>query len=102
METNFYVGQEVVAIKDHSQGVYKKGDEFVIQGIKKTCCNCCLDIGMSYFGDMTCTKCGNDYDAFGVTWFNQSSFSPKQQLSETTYNDVQEWIKQGKEIAILN
>lgn len=107
METNFYVGQEIVAIKDHSQGDYKKGDEFVILGIKKGCCNVLLNIGIiydfkGYSGFTECLICGNIAKSDGYCWYSQSCFAPKQQLSETTYNDIQEWIKQGKELAILN
>lgn len=101
METNFYVGQEVVAIRDHSKGAFKKGDEFVIQGVKKGCCCLELNVGIkTNHSLMKCRYCGkitaND------NYYQASSFAPKQQLSETTYNDVQEWIKQGKELAILN
>ena len=101
METNFYVGQEVVAIKDHSRGLFKKRDEFVIQGIKEGCCVVELNVGIkTNYTTITCVYCGKqtaNYD-----YYCASSFAPKQQLSETTYNDVQEWIKQGKELAILN
>lgn len=36
----FYVGQMVVAIKGHSQGIYKKGQEFVVLGLYKSNCGC--------------------------------------------------------------
>lgn len=37
--SRFKIGQKVVAIKDHSQGVFKKGDEFIVDGF--TCCPSC-------------------------------------------------------------
>lgn len=43
----FYVGQRVVAIKDHSQGRYKKGEEFIVLNIKIGCCSkWVIDIGI--------------------------------------------------------
>lgn len=104
---NFYVGQEVVAIADHSQGDFKKGDEFVIQGIKKTC-DCCLDLNIGIKhpfesdGTICCSKCGIESKSDGYMWYDSTMFAPKQHLSETTYNEVMMWIEQGNEIAILN
>jgi len=99
---NFYVGQEVVAIRDHSQGIFKKGQEFVIRGIKKGCCGIDLDIGMNESVYISVCDCGRETIEHGCLWFNSNRFSPKQQLSETTYNEVKMWIEQGKELAILN
>lgn len=44
----WYIGQPIVAIINHSQGVFKKGDEFIIRGLKTSPCNCknvIIDIG---------------------------------------------------------
>jgi hypothetical protein len=102
METNFYIGQEVVAILDHSQGDYKKGDEFVVRGIRKGCCFIDLDIGKLHNGYINCIYCNSLNPANGVMWYHSRAFAPKQQLSDTTYNEVMEWIKQGKPIEQLN
>jgi hypothetical protein len=35
----WYIGQPIVAIKNHVDGIFKNGDEFVIQGLKtQPCC----------------------------------------------------------------
>jgi len=102
---DFYVGQEVVAIKDHSQGRFKKGQEFVILGIKKGCKHypLLIDIGVkeSVMYESHCNECSHKiFD--NILWFCASCFTPKQQLSQTTYNEVMMWIEQGNEKAILN
>jgi hypothetical protein len=102
MENKFYVGQEVVAISDHSQGYFKKGDEFIIKSISNTeCCGICvLGIGIDTgYNSMNCT-CGCLTNCANM--FSSKRFNPKQHLSNTTYNEVMEWIKKGNEISILN
>ena len=42
----FYVGQRVVAIVDHSQGAFKKGDEFTVTSIYFGCCQWLVTIGI--------------------------------------------------------
>lgn len=59
----FYVGQEVEAIKDHSQGAFKKGDRFIVDEVLKSTCKCgcwCVKVGVGSLGMKTgeCTKCG--------------------------------------------
>jgi len=103
MENKFYVGQEVVAIKDHPQGDFKKGQEFIIQGIRRQpCCgDILIDIGVKIdYDKMKCSVCGRIYDA--DYYYSSSRFAPKQHLSNTTYNEVMEWIKKGNETSILN
>jgi hypothetical protein len=39
---NWYIGQEIVAVKGHSQGCFKKGDEFIIRGLKKQSFRVCF------------------------------------------------------------
>ena len=76
METNFFVGQEVVAIKDHSQGNFKKGNEFVIRGIKEDCCLITLDVGIKTGkAFMNCRFCGNRKE--NDNYYDSNCFSPK-------------------------
>ena len=39
--SRFKIGQRVVAIRDHSKGEYKKGDEFIVEGF-----DCCPGCGL--------------------------------------------------------
>jgi len=101
--SNFKVGKKVVAIKSHSAGFFKKGQEFILIGIKeRSCCgNLVLDIGFKsdYFTGTQC-NCGkiNEYDSY----FSASSFRPIDELSNTTYDEVMQWIESGQPIEILN
>lgn len=89
--SKFYIGQKIVAIKDHSQGKFKKGDEFTVFGFGNTC-SCgviCIDIGIKTVNsDLRCTTCGVvDTNLTGIHYFNETSFAPIE-LSSTTFEDV--------------
>jgi len=100
--SNFKIGQEIVCIKSHSLSLFKKGDEFVIQGIKKEkCCNTItLDIGLKF--DFILARCVCGKETEWDNYFGSSLFVPKQELSNTTYNEVMEWIANGNPIEQLN
>ncbi|HET8963745.1 MAG TPA: hypothetical protein VFM99_07605 [Chitinophagales bacterium] len=74
----FFVGQRVVAIKDHSQGVFKNGDEFVITSIFPGCCQWLVTIGIPVNLDKTeCTLCGTIHNSpKKERYFGSSSFAP--------------------------
>lgn len=58
MVMNWYIGQPIVAIRNHSQGFFRKGDEFVIRGLKQGCCpavGVLINIGVTT--DRTVTHC---------------------------------------------
>lgn len=75
----FEVGKEVVAIKDHHQGPFKKGDTFMLNAIRKGCCSYCslqLDVGIideSYDDYTQCDSCGNILNE-KKWWFNSKYF----------------------------
>ena len=46
---NWHIGQEVVCIKTHSQGIVKKGDIYTIESLRKPECGCyivLIDVGI--------------------------------------------------------
>lgn len=92
--SRFYIGQKVVAIKDHSQGIFKKGDEFTVLSLHKGCCSNLVDIGINGIGKTrTCFVCMKTHLKEVSNWlFAERCFAPIE-LSETTFEDV---------IAILN
>ncbi len=55
----WYIGQKVICIKDHSQGVVKKGEIYTIKGITKcvSCREVSLDIGIIYSLPTYCADC---------------------------------------------
>lgn len=83
----FYVGQKVVAIKNHSQGRFKKGDEFIVKNIMDNFCKCCdtiVDVGHSgIYGDIKCNTCGAIGMASFVDWYKSSCFAPLETYGET-------------------
>lgn len=87
--SKFYIGQKIVAIKDHSQGIFKKGDEFTVRNIIKSCCSYNVDIGIRrYHNTQSCVYCGKVYykNTDTVT-FDECCFAPIE-LSTTTFEDV--------------
>lgn len=74
----FYVGQRVVAITSHSQGVIKKGEEFIIRANKKfDCCGIwCVDIGQQPTTVLLDCNCGQTHHQDKVRWFGASLFVP--------------------------
>lgn len=98
---NWYIGQRIVAVRSHSQGKFKKGDEFTIKGLRSSFCKCKeveIDIGINGGGNgMLCPMCGMDTEDGNVHWFSEIMFAPLQDhpdLSETTYEDIMQEIEQ--------
>lgn len=82
----FYVGQRVVAISDHSQGAFKKGDEFTIGSIVKTCCKWCVTIGIkANYTIRQCSVCKQEYLAEQQWLFNADMFVP---LEEKEFKNI--------------
>lgn len=84
---DFYIGQDIVAIKDHSQGVFKEGEVFTIKGLKGSYCKCkkvLIDIGI--FSDahtIKCNYCGNiTIKDNSTAWFSERCFAPLDTLAD--------------------
>jgi len=101
--SQFYVGQKVVAIKDHSQGVFKKGDEFVVLNIMKNCCNWQIDVGIKGTSHVGQCTCGHDFiKNASVWWVNQRCFTPLQQQKFPLIKLSKIMEKEKEEILIEN
>lgn len=87
---NWYIGQDIVAIRNHSQKAFKEGDLFTIISISKSKCSKCgsyvvLDIGMnntSPVGKMV--QCAESHGLIrvneGIWWFSEECFAPLDSL----------------------
>ena len=79
---NWHIGQEIVCIKTHSQGVVKRGKIYTIQGLQQSSCECHyidIDVGIKGNGSNT-VRCG---DCKGITrvvgnihWLHEELFAP--------------------------
>lgn len=102
----FYIGQEIVAIKDHSQGAFKKGDEFIVTDCYRNNCKCKMwgvTIGINHTtSSHNCTAC-NTYNLTNLSkewFFNVTCFAPKIQLSE--FVSLKQFSEQQLELISAN
>lgn len=102
---NWYISQRVVAVKCHSQGLFKRGDEFVVKGLRGSLCKCrtiLIDIGMEAWGiEMGCIKCNTHHipNPSQIHWFHETCFAPiesKPELSEHTNETIIEELEQDE------
>jgi hypothetical protein len=83
---NWYIGQDIVAVRDHSQGIFKRGDEFKIKGLKQAPCNCKhidIDVGFGSQGDFNeCAGCGFKNKSDLIWWIHETCFEPLDPIKE--------------------
>ena len=100
---NWYIGQEIVAIRTHNDNLYKRGQDFIIKGLSLTTCRCnyvLIDVGIPYdyekfAGCMKCDKCGCTCNVNGFYLFHENRFAPlDQDISELT-ELLSQPVKQG-------
>jgi hypothetical protein len=82
---NFYIGQEIVAIDDHSQGKFKTGNTFFIKSLRIGTCGCDtidIDIGVLKTRDtQKCLQCGKVFiNNTQSWWFDSKHFVPLDSL----------------------
>jgi hypothetical protein len=100
---NWYIGQEIVCVKTHSQGAIKRGQSFKIKGLRNSRCGCktvLIDIGYTDNKPLwLCDDCGRlGQDSSPVWWFDESLFAPlDQDISELT-EILEQPIKQVQEL----
>ena len=92
--SKFKLGQEIVAIKYQPEGKFKKGDEFIVDGL--SCCNKC-GLPCVYLKGLynnvrnIHSACGGRFS--GREMFAESDFAPKQSFAdsicEKIANDVE-------------
>ena len=73
------------AIKDHSLGRFKQGEEFTIEGVKYLKCGCVLfDVGIRYpnYNVHTTCKHGVRTSSVEVGWYASYMFTPTSEVKE--------------------
>jgi hypothetical protein len=78
MMIDYRAGDDVVCIRDHSQGIVKKGDVFTAVQLARVGCGCVLyvDIGVTSDRPFTrCPACGmNDEKTDNIWWLDARLF----------------------------
>jgi hypothetical protein len=78
MMIDYRAGDDIVAIKDHSQGAFFKGDVFTAMTMKRGSCGCIIlvDIGLKSDRPFTrCAACGmNDEKTDNIWWMDARAF----------------------------
>lgn len=102
---NFKIGQKVVAIKDHTSGVFKKGDVFTVKNILPSFCKCkqvLIDIGKSGCTVNWCRACNIDSSPNNTMLFKETNFAPIITNTSTAdiANQIFETCNDVKEIKI--
>jgi hypothetical protein len=90
--SQFKVGQQVVAIKDHSRKIFLKGQVFEVLAISNNpCCSReVLHIGFSASKTL-CTACNNAYKSSNIWWIHSSLFVPvEEQFQAISFTKVLE------------
>ena len=99
MNIDYTIGDDIVAIKSHSQDAYKEGDLFTCKGLKQSPCKCktpIVDIGIkSIYKEMMCLHCKHTYKTNNL-WFNAHLFQKLDNLVQI--NEVHEILKQTIEV----
>lgn len=86
----WHIGQQIVAIRTHSQGKFKRGQDFPIKGLRGSQCKCNeveIDIGIKDdYVEWCCPTCNmeGERDSY-IVWFSEHNFAPlDQDISELT------------------
>lgn len=97
----FHVGQRVVAIKNHSQGAFKKGDEFIVFDIVGGCCEYLVYVGINTEASLVrCNLCNKVKRKDKELYFSHRLFAPIQEISNETFESIEQWITEQEAIEI--
>lgn len=90
MMLDYRTGDDIVAIKDHSQGVFLKGDVFTALTIKRNSCGCILLVDIGLKSDRPFTMCPackmKDEKTDNIWWVDARSF--RRLLSRSEEEDL--------------
>lgn len=87
---NWYIGQEIVCVKTHSEKAVIRGRTYKINGLKRSYCNCghtIIDVGIASPANCIhfCAKCKFQYRSVGICYISEQLFAPlDQDISELT------------------
>jgi hypothetical protein len=84
-ENRFYIGQDVVALKDMCSGYVIDGSVYPIKGLRATFCRCAtvlLDVGANGNSDtISCPRCNVTIkNSENIWWLHCDNFAPLDSL----------------------
>lgn len=106
MIIDYRPGDDIVAIKDHSQGIYKKGDVFTAISMKRNSCGCIILVDIGLKSDRRFTKCPvcdmNDEKTDDIWWVEARAF--RRLLSRSEEEDLADVLAEvfAEELISLN
>jgi hypothetical protein len=106
MMIDYRTGDDIVAIKDHSQGVFLKGDVFTAMAMQRNGCGCIFVVDIGLKSDRPFTKCPvcdvNDEKTDNVWWVDALAF--RKLLSRSEEEDLAEVLAEvfAEELNSLN
>lgn len=88
----FYPGQRVVCIRDHSQGIIKKGEVYTVLEIFKSCCFWSIDIGVvnSFGTNVGCPLCNHEFPSLNHLFAHVLFAAVEDHFKAITYSKVLE------------
>ena len=106
MIIDYRTGDDIVAIKDHSQGVFLKGDVFTAMALQRNSCGCILVVDIGLKSDRPFTKCPvcdmNDEKTDNIWWVDARAF--RKLLTKSEEDDLADVLAEvlSKELINLN
>jgi hypothetical protein len=104
MIIDYRTGDDIVAIKDHSQGAFLKGDVFTAIALQRNGCGCIFVVDIGLKSDRPFTKCPvcdmNDEKTDKVWWVDARMF--RRLLSRSEEADLAEVLEQVLSEPLIN
>jgi hypothetical protein len=97
----WYINQDIIAIKNSQCGKIKKGQEFTIKGLKSSYCKCkdvLIDIGIKTdIPQVGCYYCNIFTESNGIGWKKERLFAPLDfdisELTKILEEPIKEYIE---------
>jgi hypothetical protein len=94
----YEIGQQVVCVKTHSQGIVKEGQVHSIKRI--ALCSCgyiSLDVGITFNdGNLMVCTCGKKESINGTWWLGAKLFRPLDDLYNTKIEELMNEVNEKK------
>jgi len=104
MMLDYRTGDDIVAIKDHSQGVFLKGDVFTALAMQRNSCGCIILVDIGLKSDRPFTMCPvcemKDEKTDKIWWVDARSF--RRLLSRSEEREIQEFLLETLEQELIS